>query len=59
MFYAPPKNDLFKIAISYNSKLIVSSCIEGYIYPPKVKYQVDIRPIIPVIISNIRLYLAD
>jgi len=57
MFHAPLKNDLFKVTISYNSKLIATSCIDGYIYPPKVKYQVDIRPIIPVIISNIRLCL--
>ena len=59
MFNVPPKNDLFKISISYNSRLIVTSCIDGYIYPPKVKYQIDIRPIIPVIISNIRLCLAE
>ena len=59
MFHTPSKSDLFKISISYNSRLIVTSCIDGYIYPPKVKYQVDIRPIIPVIISNIRLCLVE
>lgn len=58
-FYKEPKNDLFKLTISYNSKIIVSSCIEGYSYPPKGKYNVDIRPIIPIIISNIRFYLKD
>jgi hypothetical protein len=48
------KNDLFKITISFNSKLLVSSYINGNIYQPKIKYSVDIRPIIPIIISNIR-----
>lgn len=59
MFDKEPKNDLFKVTISYNSKVIASSCIEGYIYPPKVKYNVDIRPIIPNIFSNIRLCLVE
>lgn len=51
------KNDLFKITLSYNSKLLVSSYINGNIYQPKIKYGVDIRPIIPIIIANIRLCL--
>lgn len=59
MFHKEPKNDLFKVTISYNSKLIVSSCIEGYFYPPKVKYQVNIRPIMTIIFSNIRLCLVE
>ena len=53
------KNDLFKITISFNSKIIASSCIEGYIYPIKGRYNVDIRPIIPIIISNIRFVLTE
>lgn len=59
MFHREPKNDLFKISISFNSRVIATSCIDGYIYPPKVKYQIDIRPIIPVIFSNIRLCLVE
>lgn len=59
MLYKEAKNDLFKIEVSYNSKLIASSCIEAYIYPPKVKYNVNIRPIIPIIFSSIRLCLAE
>lgn len=59
MFHKEPINDLFTVTISYNSKLIASSCIEGYIYPPKVKYQVDIRTIMPIIFSNIRLCLVE
>lgn len=57
LFHKETKRDLFKITISYNSKLLVSSCIEGDIYQPKIKYSVDIRPIIPIIIANIRLCL--
>lgn len=57
ILHKEPKNDLFKITISYNSKLLVSSCINGNIYQPKIKYSVDIRPIIPIIIENIRFCL--
>ena len=57
LFHKESKSDLFKITISYNSKLLVSSCINGNIYQPKIKYGVDIRPIIPSIISSIRLNL--
>jgi hypothetical protein len=57
MFSKEPKNDLFKITIGYKSKVIASSCIEGHGYPPKGRYNVDIRPIIPIIISNIRFNL--
>lgn len=59
MFYKTPKNELLKIEISYNSKLIASKCIETYVYQPKVKYNVNIRPIIPFIISNIRVCLEN
>ena len=59
MFYKPLKNELLKIYIRYNSKLIASSCIQTNIYPPKVKYNLNIRPIIPVIIYNTRLYLEN
>jgi hypothetical protein len=51
------KNDLFMVTVSYNSQLLVSSYINGNIYQPKIKYNVDIRPIIPIIIANIRLCL--
>lgn len=57
LFYKETKSDLFKITISYNSKLIASSSIDGNIYQPKIKYNVNIRPIIPLIISSIRLNL--
>ena len=57
LLHKETKSDLFKITISYNSKLVVSSCIDGKIYQPKIKYNVDIRPIIPTIIANIRLCL--
>lgn len=58
-FHRDQKNDLFKVTISFNSKIIATSCIDGYVYPPKGKYYVDIRPIIPIIISNIRFNLKE
>jgi hypothetical protein len=59
MFYVAPRNELFVVTISYNSTLLASSCFEGSFYPPIVKYNVDIRPIIPRIYSNIRLCLVE
>lgn len=59
MYSKEQNNELLKVTISYNSKLIASSFIEAYIYPPKVKYNVNIRPIIPTIFSNIRLCLVE
>lgn len=56
-FNKNPKNELLKIDISYNSKLFASSYIQTNIYPPKVRYNINIRPIVPVIIYNIRLSL--
>ena len=57
IFDKETKNDLFMVTVSYNSKLLVSSYINGNIYQPKIKYNVDIRPIIPILIANIRLCL--
>lgn len=54
MFYTHPKNELLKISITCNSKLIATSCIPTNAYPSKVKYNINIRPILPAIISNIR-----
>lgn len=58
-FSKEPKNELFKITIGYKSKIIASSCMEGHGYPPRGRCKVDIRPIIPLIISNIRFCLKE
>lgn len=57
VFCTESKKDLLKIEIRYYSKLIVSSCIEANIYHPKIKYKIDIRSIIPEIVTSIRLCL--
>lgn len=59
IFYTESKNDLLKIEISYNSKLIATSCVEAYIYHPRVRYKIDIRSIIPIIVFNIRSCLIE
>jgi hypothetical protein len=59
MFYKSPKSELLKININYNSKLVASSCIQTSVYPPKVRYNINIRPIIPVMISTIRFFLVN
>lgn len=52
------KNDMFKLNISVDSKIIISGYFEGNKYQPKVRYQVDIKPIIPTLIKAIRFYMS-
>lgn len=54
VFHKSSKSESLKIDISYNSKLFASSYIQTNVYPAKVRYNIDIRPIVPIIISNIR-----
>ena len=50
--------DTFVIVVIYfKRKVLVTSCISTMVYPAKIKYSIDIRPIIPEIISKIRKYL--
>lgn len=53
------KNDLLSVSISFKSKPVVSSIINIDCYQPKVKYNIDIRPILPLIINNIRQSLMN
>ena len=46
-----------KVVISHNNKPITSSCIGINVYPAKIRHSIDIRPIIPEIISKIRKHL--
>lgn len=50
--------DLFKLHIRMNSKIMVSSCFDGFKYPPKIRYQVDIKPLVSNLIEIIRLYTS-
>ncbi|MFV8373190.1 hypothetical protein [Flavobacterium sp. LB2P74] len=53
------KRDLFKLNINMNSKIVVSGCFDGKKYPPKIRYRVDIKPIVPILIDTIRLYASN
>lgn len=52
------QNDIFKLNISENSKIIISGYFEGNKYQPKVRYQIDIKSIIPSLINTMRFYLS-
>jgi xylose isomerase len=53
------RSDLFKLNISMNSEIMVSGCFDGCKYPPKIRYQVDIKPLVPILIEIIRLYASS
>jgi hypothetical protein len=53
------RSDLFKLNISMNSEIMVSGCFDGNKYPPKIRYRVDIKPIVPILIAIIRLYASS
>ena len=46
--------DIFTFEIKVNSKIVAASIFSGNDFPPKVRYDVDIRKIIPEIIATIQ-----
>jgi hypothetical protein len=52
------KNDMFKLNISLDSKIIISGYFDANKYQPKIRYQVDIKPIIPTLMKTIRFYMS-
>lgn len=52
------KEDVFDFEIKVDKKVVAESRVPGNIFPHKVRYQVDIKEIIPVITSEIRYYLS-
>ncbi len=52
------KVDDFQFEIKVDGKVIASSMFNGNYFLPKVRYQVDIKDIIPEIISEIKHYLS-
>jgi len=46
--------DIFTFQIKVNGKIVAESIFSGNDYPPKVRYDVDIRKIIPRIIATIQ-----
>jgi len=53
------KSDDFQFEVRVNKKTIAKSIFSGNFFPPKVRYAVDIKEIIPSIMSEIRYYLSQ
>lgn len=50
--------DDFQFEIKVDGKVIAASTFSGNYFPPRVRYQVDIKDVIPEIISEIKHYLS-
>lgn len=48
------KEDVFGFEIRVDKQSVIESKFSGNVYPPKVRYQVDIKELIPQIIKEIR-----
>jgi hypothetical protein len=53
------KIDDFQFEIRVDKSVVAKSQFSGNLFPPKVRYAVDIKEIIPSIISEIRYYLSQ
>lgn len=53
------KDDNFQFEIKVDKKLVGKSIFNGNLFPPKVRYAVDIKEIIPLIMSEIRHSLSQ
>ncbi len=53
------KIDTFQFEIKVDKVMVAKTQFSGNIFPPKVRYQVDIREIIPQIITEIRDYFSQ
>jgi hypothetical protein len=54
----PIKDDAFQFEIKIDKNTVVQAYIDGKIFPPKVRYQIDIKDIIHDVISEIRYWLT-
>ncbi len=52
------KDDNFQFEIKVDKRTIAKGQFQGNVFPPKVRYQVDIKDIIPTIMAEIREYLS-
>lgn len=52
------KNDDFEFEVKIDKKTVIKRGFSGCPYPPKVRYQVDIKDIIYDVIARIRYYLT-
>ena len=53
------KIDNFQFEIKVDKKSVAKGGFSGNLFPPKVRYAVDIKEIIPSIMSEIRYYLSQ
>ena len=51
--------DMFTFQIKINGRVVIERQFSGNDYPPKVRYDVDIRGVIPEIIAEIQETLAE
>ena len=52
------KNDEFQFEIKVDKKSVAKTSFSGGYFPPKIKYAVDIKEIIPSIMAEIREFLS-
>ena len=53
------KSHVFKFEIKIDKETVIEGDFDGSIYPPGVRYQIDIKGVIPDIVYNIRQVLAS
>lgn len=53
------KEDTFQFEIKVDKMTVAKSQFQGNLFPPKVRYQVDIREITPLIMAEIRHFLSQ
>jgi hypothetical protein len=53
------KVDNFQFEIKVDKKSVIKSEFSGNLFPPKVRYSVDVREIIPSIMNEIRSYFSQ
>jgi hypothetical protein len=53
------KIDDFQFEIRIDKQTVAKTMFSGNFFPPKVRYAVDIKEIIPAIMSEIRHYLSQ
>jgi hypothetical protein len=51
--------DIFTFQIRINGRVVIEKMFSGNDYPPKVRYDVDIRGVIPEIIADIQETMAE
>jgi hypothetical protein len=51
--------DVFDVEVRVSDKIIAKKRFTGNVYPPKVRYSVNIKELIPEIISNIQETLSQ